>query len=574
MGTTDIAAPIVNLRTNPALIFDTCSGLFLSLPDFLQLMSSYTYLWSCETVNAFADFLCSQNPSVLSLFSDCFMAQPLTQIYFQSALRPLFQKFARVNIVKLVTDALIKVASLMPSFLRRVIAKCPERHIFFFDSFLKHFVIHHSLFGIADPELPLFAEAELAALLDGLSAFFHSSEAIAVVDAIVHCERQISIMPSELALRAVCPSFQPVTLVDSTLSDQLFYIPMAALSVLTPQKSADRSDSLTSVTRRFLIASDLVKIEEDCQSPFAYFMQMSLLSDFYGKPEIELELDQLQVFTAANPGLDMDTLVTLVENELDLEIQNATEDPLCEISAYSSQYSYLTRLTNHASQISTHAKNYINFLKAQRFAQTSIPLNRSSPFLEIYTTACASFPTVIAEPSYLSYRSLFSVIAKQIGLELRLNERDAQVQEFLRVHRAALLESQNQPFLQVYHKEPSKLELFVRAFKRAFETNMPFVRLAHIHSAYQILTGLLQMQNLGTIGADQLVPFAIVATVCTNPPGLASTCDFLGRYVEPLVTCGSPVDHEQEYTVVQFMSTCKFLFDRMEEVCADGHPHG
>jgi hypothetical protein len=65
-------------------------------------------------------------------------------------------------------------------------------------------------------------------------------------------------------------------------------------------------------------------------------MQMSLLSDFSGKSEIEIELDQLPIFTAAHPGLDMDILVTLVENELDLEAQNATEDPLREISAYSS----------------------------------------------------------------------------------------------------------------------------------------------------------------------------------------------------------------------------------------------
>jgi hypothetical protein len=77
----------------------------------------------------------------------------------------------------------------MPSFLRRVIAKWRERHIFFFDSFMKHFVIGRSRLGIADPELPLFTGAELTALLDGLSAFFHISEAIAVVDAIVHCER-------------------------------------------------------------------------------------------------------------------------------------------------------------------------------------------------------------------------------------------------------------------------------------------------------------------------------------------------------------------------------------------------
>jgi hypothetical protein len=73
------------------------------------------------------------------------------------------------------------------------------------------------------------------------------------------------------------------------------------------------------------------------------------------------------------------------------------------------------------------------------------------------------------------------------------------------------------------------------------------------------------VRKLGEIDADQLVPFAIVATVSANPLGLALTSEFLTQFVEPLAACGSPVDHQQEYTVIQFMSTCQFLFEKMSE---------
>jgi hypothetical protein len=259
----------------------------------------------------------------------------------------------------------------------------------------------------------------------------------------------------------------------------------------------------------------------------------------------------------------MDAVLQLLEAELDEDAQNATEDPLREMAAYSSQFSYIKRLTELVSQISENAKIYINFLKIQTFAE-GIPKSDES-FVTVYTAACEALPSVIPQPDFLSYQSLFSIIAQRTGLELALSERDAQLQEFLRVHKAALIESQHQPYLQVYRDNPRKLSLFMDEFARTFGTQMPFVRISHIHCAYQILSGLLQMQGIGDIGADQLVPFAILATVSANPPGLASTADFLATYVEPLSSCGSPVDHQQEYSVIQFMSTCKFLFDKMKE---------
>jgi hypothetical protein len=198
--------------------------------------------------------------------------------------------------------------------------------------------------------------------------------------------------------------------------------------------------------------------------------------------------------------------------------------------------------------------------------------NKSAPFVDVYSAACQGLPEVITQPDYLVYRSLFSCVARAVGLELRANNRDDEVRTFLTDYKGALIDCHQQAFLQIYKENPAKLELFFKEFRKGFDTQMPFSRIAHIHCAYQILSGLLQMQGIGEIGADQLVPFAIVATVSANPLGLASTSEFLTQFVEPLAACGSPVDHQQEYTVIQFMSTCQFLFDKMAEAEAGTFP--
>jgi hypothetical protein len=217
-----------------------------------------------------------------------------------------------------------------------------------------------------------------------------------------------------------------------------------------------------------------------------------------------------------------------------------------------------------AEQVSTNARIYVNFLKVERFVRT-LTIDRSSPFVDQYSAACQGLPDVVPQPDYLVYRSLFSFVALSVQLELRVNNRDQDLHDFLSGYRTALIDCHQQTFLQVYKDNPQKLELFFEEFESGFDTQMPFLRITHIHCAYQILSGLLQMQGIGEIGADQLVPFAIVATVSANPLGLASTSEFLTQFVEPLAVCGSPVDHQQEYTVIQFMSTCQFLFEKMDE---------
>jgi ABC-type tungstate transport system substrate-binding protein len=564
-GDSEVAQAISDFKAEPTIIL--ADETFLSLPSFLRLLFSYAYLWSRESLDDFQQFLSSQSPSFIPILSESLLVHPLTQIYFQTALRPVFRKLqSGGDLVQLLNDSIVTTAPLMPVFLRSLIADFPAKHVLFFDSFLRHFVVHCALFGIADPELQLFVGDRLASFLDALTAFFHSDAALPVVESVITCPRQMSILPSELSLASVCPNYEPLTLVDSEDSDQLFFVALTGSAHLSPQRSSLlQTDSLPAVVRRFLLAADLTKVEQDFSTPFEYFAQISALSSVYGEPTIELELDKLQQQIAAQPNLRMEGLLAEIEELLALEDQNAIEDPLGEISIYSSQFSCIKRLKVLVDQATANAKVYINFLKIRKFVESLLAVPKVMPFIDVYTTACGSLATVIAQPDFMSYRSLFSLIARAVGLELLPNERDSQVQEFLRTHKTALIDSQQQPFLQVYRDNPKRLDLFMGEFAYAFGTDMPFVRIAHIHCAYQILNGLLEMQGVGEVGADQLVPFAILATVCANPLGLASTCTFLGQYVEPLSSCGSPVDHQQEYSVIQFMSTCQFLFDKMAE---------
>jgi hypothetical protein len=541
-----------------------------SLADFLRLLFVHSYLWSRESLDGFAGFLASQDRALIPILSEAFFIHPLTQIYFQTALRPIFEKLETgADFVETIKASLVQTAPLMPAFLRRLISEFPQKHIFFFDSFLKCFLTHYALFGIAGPELRLFLADRYVSLLDSLGDFFHSDAAASIVDLIIACPKQMTNVPSESMLSAVCPRYVSQTLVDSKDSDQLFYVTLSNRWAPSEQPpAAFTTDSLPTVIRRFLIAADLIKVEQDYSSPFEYFLQISNLSSVWGDPLIEVELDKLHRLISSHPCLQINTVLQIVEDLLAREAETAIEDPLRAVSGYSSQAAYIQQLSFLVDQISVNAKVYINFLKLEALVAQAFSQAPTEPFVEAFANACQLMTTIIPQPDFLCCRSLFSLIAKTVGLELLPNDRDAELQAFLRTHSATIIEAQQQPFLQIYRDNPERLDLFAAEFACAFTTQMPFVRIGRIHCAYQILNGLLEMQGMREIGADQLVPFAILGTVYANPLGLASTSAFFADYVEPLSECGSPLDHHQEYSVIQFISTCQFIFERMAEIDA------
>ena len=146
-----------------------------------------------------------------------------------------------------------------------------------------------------------------------------------------------------------------------------------------------------------------------------------------------------------------------------------------------------------------------------------------------------------------------------------LKKFDEETQKIIHDESDYFISFNHQPFLDVYCKDTSKLKLFFEEFDIAFKCKQPFEKIYHIHSSFQVLTCLLTLQGIGDIGADQIHQFSAIAMVFSNPFGLASTNEFLSKYISPLLTMYSHLDHAEEYSVVQFLSTFKLIIERMKE---------
>ena len=114
-----------------------------------------------------------------------------------------------------------------------------------------------------------------------------------------------------------------------------------------------------------------------------------------------------------------------------------------------------------------------------------------------------------------------------------------------------------QDWLEPFRKDPKKLKFFENDLIAAVKSISPIEAAHKIHLAFQDLSGLLTIADIGEIGADQLTPFFILAIEQTNPVGLYSTSKILNDYISPLFGGKSPIDHAVEYSCVQFLSIIK-----------------
>jgi hypothetical protein len=115
-------------------------GSLPTLKQVLRLLSSYAYLWSRESLDDFAGLFSNQSQASIPVLSQTLVVHPLTQLFFQTALRPVFEKLhTDCDLVQELTNSLIRTAPLLPVFLRQLIAGFPGKHVLFFDAFLEHF---------------------------------------------------------------------------------------------------------------------------------------------------------------------------------------------------------------------------------------------------------------------------------------------------------------------------------------------------------------------------------------------------------------------------------------------------
>lgn len=187
------------------------------------------------------------------------------------------------------------------------------------------------------------------------------------------------------------------------------------------------------------------------------------------------------------------------------------------------------------------------------------------------------------QPDFVTHRNFHSSLSFKLDLfnkiknEKEVIEEAARMKKFLFENKEKLTDTSQHKFLEIFIQEPHRLKYFNEEFEIAFSSNMPFIRIDHIHQAYQALIGLLQIQGMDEIGADQITPFAMAATVLlvTNTKTtsdhdeyvyeLTYTYKYLFRYVEPFISNYNVLNHSEEYSLIQFLSTYQYLYQTMKE---------
>ncbi|KAH0786988.1 hypothetical protein GPJ56_008986 [Histomonas meleagridis] len=343
-----------------------------------------------------------------------------------------------------------------------------------------------------------------------------------------------------------------------------------------------KQDTLNSLVREFLLHSYLVKLDRTYDNVSNYFQDIASFSSFEVNPELEECYYDLLDELSSSP-----TTISEISKNIEHEMANETnpgEQTLNTLSEYSQQSQYIKGLQEIAAKIRKCASNTYDFYYMYRVyfellseirehrPSTDEIIQNPQTFVNFFCECSEKFSEIEKKKiSSRKIKNLFYVLMYDTKAwetfisQPSLVEYDKEIQRFVSEESESLLCYHQLDFLDIYKEDKSKLEMFNSEFKLAFECAQPFERISHIHSAYEILGGLLRLQDIGEIGADQIVPFALLATVYANPLGLASTGNFIAEFISPLLSGNSPVDHAEEYSLVQFLSTFRFLEEKYNE---------
>ena len=545
----------------------------VSLERLLLTLSMFRFLWSAEAVDAFMERLMQQAPDVISNAALCLVVHPLTQVYFVTVLTKAFRCLSDANLKEFLLKTLREYSHLVPGFLRVFLNAVPEKNVVFWTRFLKPILENFAVFGVDVPDMLLYEEETLEALVRDLEAYFSEPESVEFVNGIVECKIDVTIVPSEMELKKVDCNYQSVTIVDRDCDGfdssevPLFYLKCESVQQPATNPSKEEGEqSRADVVKEFLLEAKLVRLERNYETAFQYFQEIANLSCTFNDPILEIDLDKMSEFLEGENPMTKDDLLAMVEKNIEEEENNKSEDPFASISQYSAQFGYITRLNTRVAAITENAKTYVNFLRTRRYLNDA-QIDTSLPLVSEYTRIASAIGSVlnIPKPDHIIFRTVHSMLAIRYNCDLQITEDDKQIHDFLEKEKDNLISLQPAEFIDIYKSNPAQLACFSRELQLGFSTRMPLARVSHIHTCYQSLTSILQMRGYRDIGADQLVPFAIIATVVANPMGLASTHKFLTEYVEPVLTKASPIGHAEEYSVIQFISTYQFLFATMKE---------
>ncbi|KAH0786567.1 hypothetical protein GPJ56_009525 [Histomonas meleagridis] len=578
----------------------------LTLNAFLCLLSVYNFLWSVESCESFAEFISHvDDDSIVEKLCQCLLVHPLIQNYFSIVISKAFLYLQNtqenhhsdikksVHILKAkIIKLLKKLQPLIPEFFRFIIRYNSSKKSLFFNAFLKPFILHHTSFGISQVDIDIFAKEEISLLIDSLSRYFNSSKAEELLNKITESPSDsnpiVCIIPSEKRLKSIYKDFQSFTLVnpcwlheidnDIKIAGSLCFLQLSSYTA-TQSRSSSKLSSVPFIAHNFLMKADLIKLSENQPNFIDYFHKIASISSLYGDPDLELEIERLYHLDLSKWTIPK--LCKSIEEAVFCDTgDSASNGLLQDISTYSPQYAYISKLKELSSKIPKNVNNEIDLNTLSIVVQQYLkdPSNNCPSDNDVYTNPRSFLDLHKKIIDYISSSNLsFENLPKNLYIILshhyrvlehiktskEMLELDTKINKFFDDKKSALLDISQNDFLKAYQKNPDKLRLFANEFKSALDCNMPMSCIFHLHQAYLVLVGLLQTQDIDEVGADQIVPFALYATVLSNAKFLAPTYKFMNEYVQPFAGVLEP---QEEYSITQFAMTYKYLETKMKEL--------
>ena len=579
----------------------TCSNGHISYELFLLVLSYFHFLWSEESVNDFKLFLKKLDKEKREMFYFCLTMQPSTIIYLKNCLKEVLDHFHKKSInelVELIKANMLKFASLLPGFLKEFFgAEGKGCGKIFWERILKTFISAPFLFNLCNSDFLLFSIDKTNQLKDKLFEFFNSDEGDKLISEVISCDNNLSMLPSLKLLKNVYPDVEQITIFNPRAFDakecnfqkqqipnELFKLSIDKLNNKVEEKNDHSDETLEFLVRKVLLKSRLLKLQSVFDTPSDYFQAIVSLSMINDDSDLEEDLEKLLILLSQNNSITIKSLCESIEKQL-LEDDKKSEDKILRsLTEYSQQQQFLTNLQEIPKNVQKNAVKAFDFYNMYRiYFQLMDELKERQPtaediiqnpqcFIDFFCQCVEKFNSVEKKKiSSEKIQDLYSILlydTKVWDVFLNIDEiknYDKQIQQFIKDESEFLYLCHQADYLDIYKNDNSKLEMFTDEFQLAFECSQPFERIFHIHSAYQILGGLLQVQGINEVGADQIVPFGIISTIHANPLGLASTSIFISKFITPLLSGYSPIDHAEEYSLIQFVSTFHFLEEKFVE---------
>jgi len=547
-----------------------------SLESFLFMLSVFGFCWCEEECMSFTELLINSDEDIAKNMCLCLITNPMTQLFFVSALKPLFNSFESETIEKLelvLLSSIREFGPIMPLYLRKLFLKYPK---LFWDQFLLLFFDNYSLFGLYHPEFSLYFSEKLLDFKSRIISLFCSCDYVNSLNQALHMP-SVCILPKESLLLTVSPSYQPLTLISPYFSQKFNGESESKFVFLHYFEESNHIDieqnrsPISTLSRSFLLEAELMHIDSNFSSILDYFSSVATLSSFYGNANLERDLDNIETLLLQQT-LSIEDFVQMMEKELDIDESFFSSGLLKEISEYSIQNSQINKLTEISKLIKKNSENLCDFIEIERNSQSFFesqfnPSKNPEDFVSVYNTLCNSL--FVNPKKTSSFRNTFSILLSHYDIQafekLNRHDDDEKLHQFILTNRQEIMDINTHSFLTPFKQDPNRLSMFNESIRKAFNSKLPFTKIQYLHSAYTILNGLLKSQNIGEIGADQVVPFSVLSTAIFNPYGLYSSFALFSELIIPLLTTNNPVECAEEYSLVQFLSTFRFLFKVFED---------